>query len=87
MVRNGSVLNTLTFTTPLSPTLETNHYVYLKNLGSVNVTVYHAPGGSNSTAIDAGNSNIPTSIVYKPNNNQNATFQYVFWDGSNLVMV
>jgi sugar lactone lactonase YvrE len=87
VVRNGSALNTLTFTTPLSPVLETNFYVYVKNLGSSNVTVYHAPDGSNSTAIDANNSNIPTSVIYKPNNNQNATFQYVFWDGSNLVMV
>ena len=89
VVRKDSVLNTLTFTTPVSPDtlLQTNYYVYVKNLGSSNVTVYHAPGGSNSTAIDANNSNISTSVIYKPNNNQNATFQYIYWDGSNLAMV
>ena len=89
VVRKDSYLNSLTFTTPVSPDplLQTNYYVYLKNLGSSNVTVYHAPGGLNSTIINLNSPNIPTSLVYKPNNNQNATFQYIYWDGSNLVMV
>ena len=87
VVRKDSVLNELTFTTPLSPLLETNHYVYVKNLGSSNVTVYHAPGGSNSSTIGATNSNIPTSIIYTAISSQNTTFQYIYWDGSNLSMV
>ena len=87
VVMNNSQLSSLTFVTPLSPTPLTNYYIYLKNLGSVDLNVYHAPGNTNPTLINLNNSSVLGSVVYKPNNNQNNIFQYIYWNGTNLYMV
>ena len=87
VVMNNSQLSSLTIVTSLSPTPLTNYYIYLKNLGSVDLNVYHAPGNTNPTLINLNNSSVLGSVVYKPNNNQNNIFQYIYWNGTNLYMV
>jgi hypothetical protein len=87
VIRKNSQLDTLTFGTSSSTLPQTNYYIYLKNLGTLDVNVYHAPGFENPHLINSANQYVDTSIIYKPTANQNSTFQYIFWDGTDLCMV
>jgi hypothetical protein len=86
---NGS-LSSVVFSTP-TYSLPSNFYVYLKNASSSDATVYHYPGGvgtlTNSYQINEGNATLPNSTIHKSTNTTNPPFMYVYWNGSNLLMV
>jgi hypothetical protein len=87
---DGNITN-LIFSTPTSPTLATNFYVFFKNSSPNDLTVYHFPGGTGSLTttyqINNGTATLEHSLVHKHENARNTSFMYIFWNGTNLLMV
>ena len=88
--RDGSI-NTLIFVTPTSPVLSLNFHIFIKNTANQDVSVYHFPGGvgtvTNAYRINEGNTTLQDSTIHKPDPGKDTPFLYVFWDGTNLLMV
>ena len=87
---NGAITS-LIFSTPTSPILPTNFYVYFKNNSDHDIDVYHYPGGvgslTNQYKINDGNSTLRNSVVHKLTNSSSNPFIYVYWNGTNLILV
>ena len=88
--RDGSI-NTLIFVTPSSPVLSLNFHIFLKNTSNTDVNVYHFPGGvgsvTNAYKINQGTTTLEVSVLHKTSAGQSTPFLYVYWDGTNLLMV
>ena len=84
-------LNTIIFSTPTSPVLPTNFYIYLKNSSPHDITIYHYPGGlgsiTTSYQINNGTGTLRDSVIHKIENARQSPFMYVYWTGTNLLMV
>jgi len=84
-------LNTIIFSTPTTPVLPTNFYIYLKNSSNHDITVYHYPGGvgtiNTSYTINNGTVTLQDSIIHKIDATHECPFMYVYWTGTNLLMV
>ena len=81
-------LSRVTFITP--NTMQSNYYVYIKNISGHDFNVYHAPTGGIISTINSANSAIyGDSVLHKVTNSGNNPFMYVYWDSSsnNLWMV
>jgi hypothetical protein len=88
-IRHDGALTTLTFNTPTGWNgTQANFYVYLRNGSTHNVNVYHTINSSGSTLINSGVATLPNSVIFNVNTNQiNAPEMYVYWNGSNLLML
>jgi hypothetical protein len=88
-MRHDGSLSRVVFSTP--PSLPTNFYVYLKNSSTNDATVYHYPGGvgslTNAFRINEGNTTLRDSTLHRTSNSSESAFVYIYWNGSNLLMV
>ena len=76
--------------TPTSP-LPTNYHIFIKNSSTHDVKVYHYPGGVGSIAkafeINNGSAQLQDSIIHKLDATRECPFLYVYWNGTNLLMI
>jgi sugar lactone lactonase YvrE len=90
-IRADGALTSLVFNTPTGWGAEqTGFNVYIKNTSATNVTVYHYINNTgsliNAYRINDSNAQLNGSIVYG-STTVNTPFVYVYWNGTNLVMI
>jgi hypothetical protein len=91
-IRADGDLRTLTFNTPTGwGAANTGFFVLIKNVSTHDVTVNHTINGLNSTAINSGETTLDvgpdTSKIFNRSGGTNNALLYVYWNGSNLLMI
>jgi len=91
-IRADGDLRTLTFNTPTGwGAANTGFFVLIKNVSTHDVTVNHTVNGLNSTAINSGETTLDvgpdTSKIFNRSGGTNNALLYVYWNGSNLLMI
>jgi len=91
-IRADGDLRTLTFNTPTGwGAANTGFFALIKNVSTHDVTVNHTVNGLNSTAVNSGETTLDvgpdTSKIFNRSGGTNNALLYVYWNGSNLLMI